>query len=201
MGWWKQRDLLEKKYGKANRRAELWAKKEKFYIPEPAQFPCPDAPLGAQPQFCSVSSFNFRLPIQTVPISATNLMPSVYSFAFSVSSSQLSACGVQFPAAGIHDPDVPVDQRDDTAVGLDQRPAEEARLAVIVAHLEDHQIAAVVEAQRELVRRLVRFELHPPVRRPQLPGHRDDRVRARRDEPEAERAARRARAVGMGVAD
>ena len=42
MGWWKQRDLLEKKYGKPNRRAELWDKKEKFYIPEPAQFPCPD---------------------------------------------------------------------------------------------------------------------------------------------------------------
>ena len=42
MGWWKQRDLLEKKHGKANRRAELWEKKEKFYIPEPAQFPCPD---------------------------------------------------------------------------------------------------------------------------------------------------------------
>ena len=41
MGWWNvlaRRSMAEKKQA----RAELWDKKEKFYIPEPAQFPCPD---------------------------------------------------------------------------------------------------------------------------------------------------------------
>tara|TARA_B100001094_G_scaffold314068_1_gene352563 strand:- start:751 stop:996 length:246 start_codon:yes stop_codon:yes gene_type:complete len=41
MAWW---DRYRKKTSeeKVESKKELWKKKEKFYIPEPASFPCPD---------------------------------------------------------------------------------------------------------------------------------------------------------------
>ena len=39
---WQNRLVRKSKEEKAQAKAELWEKKEKFYILEPATFPCPD---------------------------------------------------------------------------------------------------------------------------------------------------------------